>query len=386
MTWAIPPGPLLLLAGVAAGQAAALATLFTWRRRRSAPSAPLPTAVLLACRGAEPGLEEAARALLAQAYGGALEFLFVVSDRSDAAVPVLERVAAASSGRARVVATGRSPTTSGGKACDLAAALRSLGPGPRWLVFADADLRVPAGWLEAMTEPLEDDAVSAVTAPMVYWPGGFGLGTLLRSGWMAAGTPFLAWAGVVTGQSMAFRRSDLEAWDAAGLWERALFEDLALTGALAASGRRVAFVAGAMPASREPVALPALFAMTSRWMLGFKHHVPWVWWSGAALTGGRAALWAWAFSPLGSARGVAAVWAVDALALAGFFAAYAALAGERPRAADGARALLVATLAPLVHAVYLADYAASAFARRVLWGGRVYRVSGPFDVTVEAGR
>ena len=23
---------------------------------------------------------------------------------------------------------------------------------------------------------------------------------------------------------------------------------------------------------------------------------------------------------------------------------------------------------------------------RVLWGGRVYRVSGPFDVTVEAGR
>ncbi len=150
----------LVLVGAAC---AGLSARAVRRLLRPAPALPatLPTSILKPLHGAEPGLAANLAATLAQHPAPAFEVLFAVRDAADPAAAIAAAAMAAAPGTpARLVIGARlhGPNRKVSQLVNLEALARHP-----ILVVADADMRVPPGWLAAVTAPLADPRVGAVT-------------------------------------------------------------------------------------------------------------------------------------------------------------------------------------------------------------------------------
>ncbi|MDB5373426.1 MAG: Ceramide glucosyltransferase [Belnapia sp.] len=174
-------GLLAALLALAGSVTALLAARAAWRFGRQLPrQAPaLPVSILKPLHGAEPGLRENLAATLAQVHAAPVEVLFGMAQAADTAGPA---ATAAMADRpdavARLLVNDRQhgPNRKVSQLVNLAAEARH-----GVLVVADADMRMPPGWLTAVTASLADPAVGLVTCLYRGEPADAGLWSRLAA-------------------------------------------------------------------------------------------------------------------------------------------------------------------------------------------------------------
>jgi ceramide glucosyltransferase len=213
-----------LLLGAAALGYALTAYLAVLRSRNVAPLPPVTerpaVTVLKPLCGAEPGLAEALRSLCAQDYPP-LQIVFGVQDPADPALEVVQALRAEYPNRDIAVVI---DATRHGFSAKVSNLINMMGVARHdWLVLADADVHVPAGYLEGVCAPLADPGVGIVTCPYRGRPahtrGWAGLcsrlGALFVNDWFMPSVRVAALFGsrdFAFGATIALRRAALDAF------------------------------------------------------------------------------------------------------------------------------------------------------------------------------
>lgn len=353
---------------------------------RRAPAAGVPVSVIVPCRGGGADLEENAASVIDQEYAPGAEFIFVVASGDDPARGRLEKLAAARPGaRVRVLVSGAAPKRCGEKSLNLIHGAAQASADTAALVFADSDVRMPPGWLRGLCGGLAAEGVGAFTAPAIFRAGG-GISGDIACAWSAVGAQYLDLSSCVVGHSFAITKQLYAGLEVAALWGVSLSDDLALTRRIAARGLKVRYAYGVLPAAPAAPDLFSFIAQTSRWMLYFRSYYPAVWLLGASLTAFKLFALCWAVMRM-EWLPVLILFSADLLQVCAAFCALRAAFGER--LVPGTRPCLfrlpLAALlcVPALQLMYVLNFAWSALASRVRWGGYVYRLKGPYDVTAE---
>lgn len=369
---------------VVAGQAALAAAFWvSLGRGEKAAAEELPAALLVACKGAPEDLSENALSLLSQDYPGRLDVLFVVPSESDPAWAVLKPLIEARGGRARLLASNRRPERSSGKIADLLFALERLPPEAEVLLFADADVRAPAGWARTLAGALARPGAGAATTFGLYLPAAFDPPAFAKLLWMAGGMPLFALRPFVWAGSFAIRRETFERLKVRDVWARSLLDDGPLDRTLKGAGLQVRLASEAAPVQGGGGGWRGFFSQFARWMLYARLYKPAFWAAGGLALAGKAYLTGWALAD--GARRPFLAW------LLGADAAYLGLVVlalsrrfpdrfARLHAAFRPAALWAALAGPLLPAVYAVCFLRSAFVRSLRWGGCEYRIRGPYDI------
>jgi ceramide glucosyltransferase len=239
-------------------------------------------AVLCPCKGAEPGLEQNLQALCALDYAN-YEVFFIVASDADPACGILQRVAAASKGKAHIVVAG-TPHGCGEKVNNLRAALEQLPPDFDVLVFADSDGRPGRRWLQQLVAPLSDSRMGATTTMRWYMPERKNFATALLAAWNASVVTLLGghdrnfcWGG-----GTAIRRSVFEQVNVLEEWQGSVSDDYSMTRALRRAGRQIHFVPQCLTPANGATDLHGLLEFTNRQMLITRVYAPGTWVAAAA--------------------------------------------------------------------------------------------------------
>lgn len=364
--------------------------LLYWRQLKREFSAPEPgplpaTTVLIPCKGDSECLARNARSVLAQAYPGRLDFIFIVPSRCDPAYARLQSVISEfGGGRARLLVSDAQPTRCSEKILNLLHGLRHLAADTEVLLFADADILVAPDWAKWLVEALNDRSVGLATTVMLCIPANRSLWALLRMLWVVQGLPFYRLMAAADGQSMTVRRRDFERWGVAGLWKRCVSEDAALDKAVRSAGAKVRYIARLLPISVESCYCRDMVWVFNRWFVYARVYDPVLWVMMALTILGKTWILFWAIR--------SSAWSLFGLALSGD-AALMWVVLSILRRFHGDRFLDIAPVfrsyrfwgalaAPLVLPVYLVNLANSLVTRDIRWGGYTYRLHGPFNVEV----
>jgi len=187
------------------------------RRRLGSGAAaqPPPVTVLKPLCGAEPGLDHSLRSFCEQDYAGGLQIVFGVQHPADPALAVLEGLKRDYPRLDLTVVLDSTRHGASAKVSNLINMMRAARHD--WLVLADSDVRVPAGYLTAVAAPLADPTVGIVTCPYrgVPRPGLWSLlGTLFINDWFIPSVRVAALFGsraFAFGATIAMRRDALDA-------------------------------------------------------------------------------------------------------------------------------------------------------------------------------
>jgi ceramide glucosyltransferase len=188
------------------------------RARAAGAECPAPRrsiTVLKPLCGAEPGLDHSLRSFCEQTYAGEVQIVFGVQHAADPALAVL---AALKREYPRLDITVLVDPTRHGASAKVSNLINMMRVARHdWLVLADSDVRVPPGYLAAVTAPLEDPKVGIVTCPYrgVPGPGMWSLlGALFINEWFMPSVRVAALFGsraFAFGATIALRRDALEA-------------------------------------------------------------------------------------------------------------------------------------------------------------------------------
>jgi ceramide glucosyltransferase len=165
--------------------------------------------------GAEPGLDHSLRSFCEQDYAGGVQIVFGVQQPSDPALAVLEKLKGDYPRLDLTVVVDQSRHGASAKVSNLINMMRAARHD--WLVLADSDVRVPPGYLDAVTAPLADPEVGIVTCPYrgVPRPGLWSLlGALFINDWFIPSVRVAALFGsraFAFGATIALRRETLDA-------------------------------------------------------------------------------------------------------------------------------------------------------------------------------
>ena len=256
-------------------------------------------AVILPCKGIDPGFVQNIEKLLNQDYGrdptsGAslFEVIFAVASQEDPAYPVLNDICQSSkSVPARIVVAGVNPLRAQ-KINNQLRALEEVGPETEVLVFVDSDVIARPDFLRYLVAHLDDPSIGATTGYRFYiasrgdWP------SVLRSLWnrmsaweLASPRLSFAWGGAMAIRKTTFREAGI-----AQRWDRAADDDLSLTTAVRALGLKVHFVPQCLVASDGDGSLPEIIEWTNRQLILTKVYFPDLW-RRAIVRAGIMALW-----------------------------------------------------------------------------------------------
>lgn len=357
-----------------------------------------PVAVVVPCKGLDPGFKENIQSLLDQDYS-ALELLFVVAADDDPAYPALQEVLRQSapngkSSRASLLVAGFSGSRAQ-KLTNQLAAIRQASAESRVLVFVDSDCRPDPGFVGRLVSPLNDAGIGATTGYRWYHPPKLTLGSLLRSTWNAGALPFLvdpkrvfAWGG-----AMAIRRETFERAGIAVAWNNAVSDDMTLTVAVRRLGLALRFVPECIAVSYESSTLAETLEFTNRQSLISRVYFPPLWWGTAIGHALANVLMLYGLASLG-------LWVhTDNPAFLLGFACALLLPIQLANAAwlfGSARDLLPATVreelerrrwyyvlaAPLASIMTLLNTVHSATTRRMMWRGVQYELRSPTETIV----
>jgi len=240
-------------------------------------------ALLCPCKGMEPGLERNLLALTEferQNY----EIFFILAAESDAARSAVERIAASSKVKARVVIAG-SPSNSGEKVNNLRVAVEQLPPEFEVLVFTDSDGRPGKSWLHHLVAPLGDVRIGATTTMRWLIPNRSNLPTALLAAWNAPVVTMLSEKGknFCWGGGTAIRRSIFEQSGVMDEWRNSVSDDYSLTRALERNNRSIVFVPECLTPSYVETDFEGLLEFTNRQVLITRVYAEKVW-AAAAVT------------------------------------------------------------------------------------------------------
>jgi hypothetical protein len=230
---------------------AVLVGVQTWEHRRFARKRLAPSRTCLPdgrvmlvvpCRGAEEGLEENLRTVLAQDHPNYL-VRFVIESVRDPAYPVICRAMAGAVGvEAEIVIAGPAKG-SGQKVHNLLVATQDLPSEVQYVAFADSDARLRPEWLRALISNLGAPRVAAATGYRWFVPERPSLANYLVyslnscvAAFLGKNPPTVVWGG-----SWAIRRELFDALELRRAWEGMLDEDLVAGGVFRRAGLRVAF-------------------------------------------------------------------------------------------------------------------------------------------------
>ena len=240
-------------------------------------------ALLCPCKGMEPGLERNLLALTEferQNY----EIFFILAAGSDAARSAVERIAASSKVKARVVIAG-SPSNSSEKVNNLRVAVEQLPPEFEVLVFTDSDGRPGKSWLHHLVAPLGDVRIGAT--PTMRWliPNRSNLPSALLAAWNAPVVTMLSEKGknFCWGGGTAIRRSIFEQSGVMDEWRNSVSDDYSLTRALERNNRSIVFVPECLTPSYVETDFEGLLEFTNRQVLITRVYAEKVW-AAAAVT------------------------------------------------------------------------------------------------------
>ncbi len=231
--------------------------------RRTWPAFTPRVAVIVACKGVDPGLATNVAALLDQDYPE-YRVMFALDEMDDPAHDVIRRAAKGSKVRV-MVATADRVRNATGKAAALAGAARELTAKDEVVAFMDSDARPPRHWLRSLVAPLQDPSIGATTTYRWYTHDR-SLPSATRAAWSAAGTNILfnprlnfAWGG-----SYAIRKETFDRTYVAAKWGTALSDDMVVTQAVKGAGLRIEYVPPATVLTEEPADWRSVMEWTTR--------------------------------------------------------------------------------------------------------------------------
>lgn len=251
---------------------------------RFAPGSYTPrVAVILPCKGLDPGFRENVCQLLGQRYekGGRpnFEIVFAVASEDDPACSILSELMNASEAPpVKLVVAGRHPLRSE-KINNQLEALKMISEDVEAIVFVDSDMVARPDFLKYLVAHLADPAVGATTGYRFYVPTRGDWPSVIRSIWNRLTAWELAnpkWA-FAWGGAMAVRRSTFERARVAESWDRAADDDLSLTTAVKKLGLKIRFVPQCLVASHGDASLPEILEWTNRQLVLTKVYYPRLW-------------------------------------------------------------------------------------------------------------
>jgi cellulose synthase/poly-beta-1,6-N-acetylglucosamine synthase-like glycosyltransferase len=237
----------------------------------NAPTTLAPFAtVICPCKGEEGGLLENIEALFEQEYPG-YEVVFVVDDKDDAAVKIIEdvsRKAAKDAKKTKLVVASKA-TDSSQKVENLREAVLHADERSEVFVFVDSDARPVKDWLWSLVAPLENENVGATTGYRWFISNQSTFASELRDIWNASIASQLGpntnrnfcWGG-----STAIRRDIFEKLDIRAKWRGTLSDDFTVMRAMKAAGLEIVFVPQALTASVDDCNIREMFEFTTRQM------------------------------------------------------------------------------------------------------------------------
>jgi ceramide glucosyltransferase len=234
--------------------------------------------VIAPCRGLDEGLYANLGSLFLQDYP-AFEIIFVVDDEDDPAVAVIDMVMDAATVPSRLVVAPKAAGCSQ-KVENLCEAVLHADAVSQAFVFVDSDTRVGSGWLRGLICALEDPDVGASTGYRWFISDRPTFASEMQAAWNASIASALGpnrSSNFCWGGSMAIRRDTFEAVDMREKWRGTLSDDFAVTRAMKAAGRHVAFAPQAMTASFGNCTLRELFEFTTRQMKITRVNAPHLW-------------------------------------------------------------------------------------------------------------
>jgi ceramide glucosyltransferase len=177
-----------------------------------------PVTVLKPLCGAEPGLEQALESLCGQC-DSSVQIVFGVQDPADPALPIARALAARYPALDIAIVVDSSRHGHSAKVSNLINMMRVARHD--YLVLADSDVHVPAGYLAGVCAPLADPTVGIVTCPYRGRPGRSSgaagvcseLAALFVNDWFMPSVRVASWLGsraFAFGATIALRRAVLE--------------------------------------------------------------------------------------------------------------------------------------------------------------------------------
>jgi ceramide glucosyltransferase len=367
--------------------------------------------VIAPCKGLDEGLAENLAALVELDYP-AYEVIFVVDDKGDPAVSVIERLlsrrdaetrrkktepridtdkhssAPVHLGREKIKLIVAAKTTeSSQKVGNLREAVLHAADVSRVFVFVDSDARPAREWLRHLAAPLEDESVGAATGYRWFISKKQTFGGELRSAWNASIASVLGAntrSNFCWGGSMAIRKNTFEKLDIRNKWGGTLSDDFAVTRAMNAAKMPIHFVPQALTASIENCTFSEMLEFTTRQMKITRVYAPHLWklsFFGSSLFTGIM-LSAFLIIVL-SGQNTVAVWvAIATLAVVSFFSvgkSWLRLRAVRMilnkyDADVGKQTLSQLTLWLLTPPIFLYNCFAALFSRRMTWRGIRYEL------------
>ncbi len=365
------------------------------RRMQGDPGFNAPRAALLCpCKGLEPGLERNLVALTEFDYRN-YEIFFILASASDSAYTTVKRVAEHSKAPAHVIIADK-PEECGEKVHNLRVAIEQLPAEFEVLVFADSDGRPDKFWLRRLVAPLHDKQVGAATTMRWLIPSGHDLATGLLAAWNASIVTMLSEKGknFCWGGGTAIRRSVFDEIRVLDEWNHSVSDDYSMTRALQRAGRSIVFVPECLTPAYVDVDFHGLLEFTNRQILITKVYSKRNWALGAAthflycltLPLGLAVTLTNFFATL-PAFHLAILTFVPMLlaAIRGGLrvsAATSVLPSSRTQIAGQAWMYIV--LGIFIPYLFLANFVASLFTRKIKWRGVTYELVSPQQTRILA--
>lgn len=244
--------------------------------------APFAT-IICPCKGKETGLKDNLEALFQLEYP-AYEIVFVVDDKNDPAVNVIDRLVSPENHpvgetpapllrkegilNARLVVAPKAMDSSQ-KAENLREAVLYADLLSEVFVFVDSDARPSADWLRSLIAPLEDEGIGVSTGYRWFISNTPTFASELRNVWNASIASALGpntkdnfcWGG-----SMTIRRDTFEKLDIREKWRGTLSDDFTVMRAMKDAGLKIVFVPLALTPSIENCTFSEMLEFTTRQM------------------------------------------------------------------------------------------------------------------------
>ena len=363
------------------------------RRLRTDPGFYAPrTAVLCPCRGMEPGLERNLVSLCEFNHQN-FEVFFILASENDPAYSLVKRVAASSRVKVTVVIAGQ-PATSSEKVNNLRVCIEQLPPDFEVLVFVDSDGRPGKTWLHHMVAPLSDSRIGATTTMRWFIPNTNAFPNALLAAWNASVVTMLGghaknfcWGG-----GTAIRRSLFEQIGMLDTWQNSFSDDYSLTIAIERTGRQIVFLPECLTPSYVQTDFPSLLEFTNRQIKITRIYRPRMWATAFAthflfcftLILGLVVALNLTIESRPSSQVVTLL--VLPLLLAAFRGALRVIGATEAvpsvRAEIMAQSWIYILVTFLVPFLYLFNFSASLFGRRITWRGIQYEIVSPDQTRV----
>jgi ceramide glucosyltransferase len=370
-------------------------TEYVRRRMQGDPGFNAPRAALLCpCKGLEPGLERNLVALTEFDYRN-YEIFFILASASDSAYTTVKRVAEHSKPPAHVIIADK-PEECGEKVHNLRVAIEQLPAEFEVFVFADSDGRPNKFWLRRLVAPLQDKQVGAATTMRWLIPNGHSLATALLAAWNASIVTMLSEKGknFCWGGGTAIRRSVFDEIRVLDEWNHSVSDDYSMTRALQRAGRSIAFVPECLTPAFVDVDFQGLLEFTNRQVLITKVYSKRNWALGAAthflycltLPLGLAVTLTNFFATL-PAFHLAILTFVPMLLAAirgGLRVSAATRVLQSSRTQIAGQAWMYIVLGIFIPYLFLANFVASLFTRKIKWRGVTYELVSPQQTRILA--